>query len=395
MYRLYSRILFLVCLALLPSLSWAIVSDNPPTVPSAKNVPLGKSTSVSFVWRVTDTSSPGFVVTISSNSGQFCVGTVFVCTTLRTVSKRLSKTYTSTGTPTTFSIAESILVPQAVIDQAKKLGFSTVLYRRSWTPGGTFPNGAITLNITGSAATGFSINRQSMRFDDNSIVKLLNEKESLKAKADVAYNGTGQLQGNWEVAGPGSTSGKAIFRNLLTVRKYLGSGDKRTLVSPPLPSDRVGSYMVRLRITFPAPGFETPVIRYYVGTPGTQILPPQTMRLGNPADRSWLSKDTHFNWQGIKGAKHYRLEIYNKPPSIDAESTTSNAGDDQTTKKPIRLQGSPVAGMILPADALQTELPDSARTRLKSGSWYYWRVIAVDKAGKLVGISPIREMRVP
>lgn len=395
MYRLYSRILSLTCLLLASSATWAIVGDNPPTVPSAKNVPLGKSTSISFVWRVTDTSSPGFVVTISSNSGQFCVGTVFVCTTLRTVSKRLSVTYTSNGTPTTFSIAESVLVPQAVIDQAKKLGFNTVLYRRSWTPGGTFPNGAITLNITGSAAAGFSINRQSMRFDDNSIIKLLNEKESLRAKADITYNGSGQLRGKWEVAGPGSTSGEAIFRNLRTVRKYLGSGDKRTLISPPLPSDRAGSYMVRLHITSPAPGFESPVIRYYVGAQGAQVTPPQTMRLGNPVDRSWLTKNTRFNWQGIKNTKHYRLEIYHKPQATDAESTMPNTGDNQTSKKPVRLQGSPVAGMILPADALQTALPDSARKRLKSGSWYYWRIIAVDKTGKLVGISPIREMRVP
>lgn len=395
MYRLYSRILFLACLALASSSSWAIVSDNPPTLPSAKNVPLGKSTSVSLAWRVTDTSSPGFVVTISSNSGQFCVGTVFVCTTLRTVSKRLAVTYTSDGTPTTFSIAESILVPQAVIDQAKKLGFNTVLYRRSWTPGGTFPNGAITLNITGSSATGFSVSRQAMRFDDNSIVKLLNEKEVLKAKADVNYNGSGQLQAEWEVAGPSTGAGVPIFRRIRTVRKYLGSGDKRTLVSPPLPSDRAGSYMVRLRITSPAPGFESPVIRYYVGAQGAQVTPPQTIRLGNPVDRIWLTRNTRFNWQSIKGAKHYRLEIYHKPQAIDAEGTMPNAGDDQTSKKPVRLQGSPVAGMILPADALQTALPDAVRKRLESGSWYYWRIIAVDNTGKLVGISPIREMRVP
>ena len=119
------------------------------------------------------------------------------------------------------------------------------------------------------------------------------------------------------------------------------------------------------------------------------------MRLGNPADRSWLSKNTRFNWQGIKGAKHYRLEIYNKPQSTDTEGVLPNRGDDKTSKKPVRLQGAPVAGMILPADALQTDLPGSARKRLNSGSWYYWRIIAVDKTGKLVGISPIREMRVP
>lgn len=293
---------------------------------------------------------------------------------------------------------DSVQIPQHIIIQAINAGITQIAVVRQFrTPAGSGcpGSGGLTANITGSSATGFTVNRQSMRFNDDSIVKLLNSKEALKAKSEIYYSGAGQIRGYWEVAGPSTGSGIPIFRRLSYTQKSVVSGERVTLFSPNLPTSLAGAYMVRLRLTSPVPGFESPVIRYFVGTRGAALAPPIPMRLGNPVDRAWLNRDTHFRWQGVKGALFYRLEFYGKPAETDIARTLPSLGGNQGNKKPIRLKGRPVAGVMLPGSILVTGLSRSAYKNLAPGRWYYWRIVAIGKNGKIVGLSPIREARIP
>ncbi|GMQ92109.1 MAG: hypothetical protein BMS9Abin11_1428 [Gammaproteobacteria bacterium] len=380
------------CLIAFPA--HATVTSVAP-VPSSKNIAVSQSASFQVTWYVRRSNASGVGVQVTSLSGQFR-GNGDPDNPLQNVFLVLSQTKPITGISTSFKFSENVRLSAQLIQNAKASGFSFITYRRWFDDGGGGNFASVTFRITGSSATGFTVSRQAMRFDDNSIVKLLNEKDALKAKADVNYNGSGQLEAFWEVAGPSTAGGVPIFRTLRSVRKYLMSGgDKTTLVSPLLPSTTAGAYMVRMRITSPVPGFESPIIRYFVGSKGAQIAPPLPMRVGSPVDRVWFNENTRFKWEAVKGAAHYRLEIYNKPQETDIASALPNLGDDQTSKKPIRLQGGPVAGMMLSSDTLQTALSASVQSHLLGGRWYYWRIVAIGKGGKIVGLSPIREMRMP
>lgn len=380
------------CLVAMPS--HATVTSVTP-VPSSKNITISKGTSFQVTWYIRRSNTSGVGTQVTSLSGQFR-GNGDPDYPLQNVSLVLSQTKAITGISTSFRFSENVRLSAQLIQNAHTRGFSFITYRRWFDDGAGGNFASVTFRITGSSATGFSISRQSMRFDDNSIIKILNEKETLKAKADVNYNGSGQLRAIWEVAGPSTAGGVPIFRPLRSVRKYLMSGgDKTTFVSPLLPSTTAGAYMVRMRITSPAPGFESPVIRYFIGARGASVAPPLPIRVGSPVDRVWFNENTRFKWEAVKGAAHYRLEIYNKPQETDIAGTLPNLGDGQTSKKPVRLKGGPVAGMMLSSDTLQTALSNSVQSRLAGGRWYYWRIVAIAKDGKLVGLSPIREMRVP
>jgi hypothetical protein len=398
-YRYLITILLAISTMGIANTALAFLSQgSPPVIPASKNIAASNSTSFTVTWRLVRTSGSGVTGTsVSSPNGEWRLGGIGGPEVTRYKVFRVllqSKPVTPT---TNFFFPESVIAPQGLVTEAMNRGFTTIAYVRRFSECITcgIVTISVTLNITSSATAGFSISRQSMRFGDNTIVKLLNKKEALKAKAVIDYLGSGQLEAEWEVADPSTAGGVPIFRRFRTVRKYLLFGDKATFVSPILPTTIAGAYMVRMRITSPAAGFNSPVIRYYVGSKGAQIAPPLPMRVGSPVDRVWFNENTRFRWEPVKGTTYYRLEIYNKPQETDIAGSLPNLGDSQTSKKPIRLQGGPVAGMMLPSNTWQTGLSASAQARLLGGHWYYWRIVAIGKDGKIVGLSPIREMRMP
>ena len=84
--------------------------------------------------------------------------------------------------------------------------------------------------------------------------------------------------------------------------------------SPDLPTGSLGLYMVRLRVTAPVPGFEPPVLYYYVGEPkpGTPLafMPITVM---SPPDQAYVDAATPFSWRPVKGARAYKIEIFANP----------------------------------------------------------------------------------
>lgn len=390
-----SLFFLVVSFCLITSPVHAVVTSVNP-VPSNKNVTIGRSASFRITWYINRSNASGAGVTVRSLSGQFR-GNGNPDNPLGNVNLLLSQTKPLTGPSTSFIFTENVRLSSQLIQSAHNSGYSYITYRRFFGDtafaGGT--TASVTFNITGSSATGFTISRQSMRFGDNSIVKLLDTKEILKAKANISYLGSGQLLAEWEVADPSTSGGVPVFRRIRTVRKYLLSGDKTTFISPTLPTTIAGAYIVRMRITSPAPGFDSPVIRYFVGARGASVAPPQPIRVGSPVDHVWFNENTQFRWEPVKNVVHYRLEIYSRPQETDIAGALPNLGDRQTSKKPIRLQGGPVAGMMVSSDTLQITLSATVKSHLVGGRWYYWRIIAIDKDGKIVGLSPIREMRIP
>ena len=138
----------------------------------------------------------------------------------------------------------------------------------------------------------------ALSFDNGAPLRLLSRREPLSAQAEINFTGTGLLQGEWEVAGPPSTSSEPFYRTLSQVRQYFAAGASQVLKSPALPTDSAGLYYVRFRITDPVPGFEIPVIRYFAGEAGSgKGLPPRSLAVFEPAPSALLASDTAFVWE--------------------------------------------------------------------------------------------------
>lgn len=365
----------------------AVIGSIVPS-PSAANAPLGGTVSVPVTWTVFTLDGPF----VNSPNGTFrtAIGGGVV---LGTVSNPL---YKATPPNSTVALTEVVLIPTDVIYRAYKLGLTSFLYTRDFADGTGFSGApqSVTINITSSAVTGFSLTGMSLSFDNGAVVRLLGRKEKLSAQADVNFTGNGLLQGVWEVADPASTAGQPIFRPLTTVRQYLVGSGKQTLRSPILPTDLSGLYIVRLRITDPVPGFDQPVLRYFVssGKPG-EVLPIMPIGLITPPHQTLLAPDTVFAWEAVRGARAYQVELYAR--AMTSADKLPSLGGDVGTAPPTLPGTPPVAGMLVVGTQTQTALSAAARSHLQPGRIYLWRVLAIGGDGSVVGESPVREIRLP
>lgn len=359
--------------------------------PTSQTVPFGQSSSRSLIWNVTDNSSPG-TSTVSSNGGTFrdvCI----TGTALGAISTPLSSSKPGSFGNTFHNISETVLVPSSVVIRAQQSGASAVFYERTFTPGFGGNTGCERFDITSSAAAGFSISREALSFDNGAPVRVLEKKQPLRANAEINFNGSGMLQAQWEVADPTSSSGQPTFRSIGTVRQYLVGSDTQTISSPTLPTEISGLHLARLRITDPAPGFDMPVIRYFVADSRTAAVRPAVpLGLTSPPNQMLFTGDTVFAWDTIPGARAYQLEIYAKPRT--AGDTLPDLGNS-TAAAPVLPQTPPVAGMIVTGAQTRTALSESARTHLVSGQNYLWRVLAIGTDGNVIGESAVREVRMP
>jgi hypothetical protein len=386
-------------LALSTAPAWANITSV-AAVPASANVAVGRSTTVTVTWRVTADSTCGLGLhTVSSPQG-------VLVTTIdgggRPVVRALSGTYNvvaaTANVSTVLSFTETFSVPADVVDYLHRGGAVSMTYRRIFTE--TYNNtvcdtnsGSMTLNFTGSAGAGFSVDRLSLRFDDDSTVRLLARDSKLAATADVTFAGSGLLAGVWEIADPSSTLGTPVFRPLTLVRQQLAAGGRVTLHSPALPTDRLGLYLLRLRITDPQVPYETPMIRYFVMNEADMPRPPAPMNQTAPDDNSSVGPQTEFGWTAIDSAKLYQLEVYPMPAASVADGLPDLGGGPALETNAGKISGPPLTGMVVPAERTRTVLSVVTLGHLRSGESYLWRVLALDDQGRVVGASPLRRLK--
>jgi hypothetical protein len=375
--------------------------------PSSQNVAIGQTGTVTVTWTVVNSLlTPSTTSTVTSFGAFVPSCTLTPPFVLGTPTNPiLSSTVPTAGATTiTHNVIDTVIVPAELIQRARDAGLSTIFYlRRFFVPPtieaadpGRFA--CVGLNITGSAGAGFSVSREALSFDNGAPVRIVARGHKLQAQADISYAGIGLLQGVWEVAEPPSTSGEPIYRVLSQVRQSLVLGDTQRLKSPDLPTALTGLHLLRLRVTDPAPAFEAPVIRYFVGEgrPGAG-LPAEPVAIGSPSPAALLTPDTGFSWERVEGARAYQVEIYATGRETDVVLPELGAGQavPSTTDVAQALSHAPVTGMLVPGRQTRTELSAAARTRLQPRRAYLWRVLAIGEDGSVVGQSPMRELRTP
>jgi len=197
----------------------------------------------------------------------------------------------------------------------------------------------------------------------------------------------------WEIADPSSTLGTPVFRPLTLVRQQLAAGGRVTLHSPALPTNRLGLYLLRLRITDPQLPYETPMIRYFVMNEADMPRPPAPMNQTAPDDNSNVGPQTQFGWTAMDSAKVYQLEVYSMPAASVGDGLPDLGGGSDAEKNAAKISGPPLTGMVVPAERTRTVLSALTLGHLRTGESYLWRVLALDDQGRVVGASPLRRLR--
>ncbi|MBL4621865.1 MAG: hypothetical protein JKY89_05655 [Immundisolibacteraceae bacterium] len=154
------------------------------------------------------------------------------------------------------------------------------------------------------------------------------------------------------------------------VRKNLvSSGEGRTrIISPGLPTNENGLYLLAFYAEVSDSTFDTPVLRYFVlDKSGIQALPNiSKIDVVAPGINSPLAKETSFIWQKIEGASAYQVELFNK-------------GDDIA-----------ISGKLVPASFVKLSLSSFSLEQLMPGYEYHWKVRAFNYQGQVIAESEPR-----
>jgi hypothetical protein len=260
--------------------------------------------------------------------------------------------------------SEMITIPMAISKRAERLGVSKIIYTRTFTaPSNVLrpASAAIAISFARPGADKLQVTRIQIYFENKrpKITVKRNQKD-LKAYADIRYDGTGLLQGYWEVDG----------RILQRVQKHLIYGRSVTLKTPtipPLPTFSPGTHEVRFIITRPEP--DASYLRfakalYFVTAEdmGQRAI----ITLTAPENRSELSyAPVIFKWNTPDQVATYLIEFMQESGGKSLFSAYTKSGEYH-----------------LPVPVLNTVFSPQAK--------YFWRVRGFDKADRLTGISAER-----
>jgi hypothetical protein len=353
--------------------------------PAQRQLLASQNNPLSLAWQVV--ASEGYSSGVSSVQAQVvdpASGTV-----LATLGGRLAAAGAGP-----FLLREELELPAAEVEGWRARGLRRLLLQREFIGGSSRLRGQVTLNLVSSGLRAprenrsgeLLVQRLSLSFTDNQRIKVVPPATDLMAKVLLAYSGNGLLEGRWQVAEPGSTEGKPIYRTLTLVRSYLRDAQQSTLNSPPLPTDKAGKYRVRFCVTnrelVPADALvldsgcplDSLTVETVYEVLGANDPVRRPLIDAAPQDGA-VDSASQFHWQPVAGAVVYQLQLFS------ADGERSDEGEV--------LGESPnfVAGMLLPASVNRTALSALLRSKLEPGRYYLWRVTAHDQGGVMIGRS--------
>ena len=353
--------------------------------PAQRQLLASQNASLQLAWQVV--ASDGYGAGVSSTQAQVidpASGSV-----LASLGGRIGATG---GGP--FLLREELALPAATVQGWYDRGLRRLILQREFVGGSSRLRGQITLNLASSGLRAsrenqdgeLLVQRLSLSFSDNQRIKVVPPGENVLAKVLLAYSGNGLLEGRWQVAEPGSTEGKPVYRTLLLVRSYLRDAQQSTLNSPPLPTDKAGKYRVRFCVTnhelVPPDALlldagcplDTLTVETVYEVLGAEQPERRPLMISEPREGE-VTDASLFNWQPVAGAVVYQLQLF---------VADGPGGEDSAV-----LGESPsfVAGMLLPASVNRSTLSPLLRSKLQAGQYYLWRVTAHDQAGSMIGRS--------
>jgi hypothetical protein len=216
--------------------------------------------------------------------------------------------------------AEFLTIPVGVISAALERKQSRVFYRRVFSgyATGYETTSEVILTLVPASAGTFSLVRMELAFNQpletagtrpssGGRITVPRFTKGLRAAATLTYNGGGVLRGQWKVDG----------QILSMVTRQINPGPRETIIASPLtpafPTYGTGLHKVEFEILDPVPGFDVPMIYYYV-TESYTGAPLGSLTLTNPGEQEHVPLSAkalpRFEWQPAGEATHYRFQLY-------------------------------------------------------------------------------------
>jgi hypothetical protein len=148
-----------------------------------------------------------------------------------------------------------------------------------------------------------------------------------------------------------------------------------SLRSPLLPTNNEGSYVLRLRIDSPEVSFTLPVVQYFINVKPEvldQVRSSIPLLILNPPPGQAAMASTNFKWSSVPDTAVYRFEIY-----LD-----EGMNSDMVTAALVKNENNNLLLSPLVYD------------HLVSGNTYWFRVVSIDKDGRLVTSSQLSPLKV-
>lgn len=321
------------------------------------------------------------------------------------------------------NLTDVMSIPIAVIrrayQQAKKGDSSEFFYVRQFENNGVMTYVTVTCRMGGGGArTPLALTKVDLDFEESSSrrsITLVKQNEQLpEFSAQVNFTGAGLLKGRWEIVLPGDVE-PALFdllseaslapeqrplqkryRLISRFQKFLAPNGQTVIEGPDprlLPTTEKGAYRILLRIEASrdvesisntlvgnldsggVAGFPMPTLRYFVGDTAqyepTKKYAPVSLLL--PMNKEAVdANQVMFSWFGLrdnKGVASYKIEFFenNDEKKMLASSILK---PDETSYKPVKT------------------------VLMKLNNPFIWRVVAMDKEGKVLSSSKLRQLSI-
>jgi len=292
--------------------------------------------------------------TLYSLKGTFAIGTTIIGTVDVPLSANIQNGYGHAS--------EAVTIPLSVIEKAFRQGSGAFTYNRAFTGQIGQPQketASINIRITPESIAEFSLRRVELYFDgrEKRSEAIVNRNlRGLKAYADIYFNGSGFLQGYWDVDG----------RIIENISRHVSFGAKVTITTPDipgLPTFDPGFHIVRFVVTNPQPPFELPQIVYWVTAKEEPVK--RVLNLVTPGDGVAISLEDEFRWDKIEGVSVYLVTFIKE--------------DDKT-----------IIFSALTRDSSYKIPPSVISRSFMKDTKYMWQVKGFDSDGNIVAESKIR-----
>lgn len=321
------------------------------------------------------------------------------------------------------NLTDVMSIPSSVVRRAyqetQRGASSEFYYIRQFVNNGVNTYVTVTCRMGGGGARSpLALTKVDLNFGKNisrSAVTLVKQSQPVdKFSAKISFNGSGLLKGRWEIVMPGDVEPTRFdllseaslpaaermlqkrYRLISRFQKFLAPTGQTIIPGPDpklLPTMEKGMYRILLRIeasndkegssdttagllkTGGVAGFPMPTLRYFVGE-REQLLqaksyPPVSLLL--PHDKQILSvEQINFSWFGLQDSKEiavYKVEFYEKD------------GEQKLLASALRKPS-------------ETNYKPAKQTLKKLNRPFLWRVVAVDKTGKVLSTSQLRQLEI-
>lgn len=279
-----------------------------------------------------------------------------------------------TATNATLSFNETLLLSAALSRRIADSPAGSVQIVRTFDDQQSPNTGAVRVAAGQNNSVPLTVRRIDLSFDSKTRTDVIHQGESLRAIVDISFRSSGVLRGEWRLIDPSASLGQTGGRILQVVQKNLvSSGEGRTrIISPPLPSQMTGLYLLAFAVQQDSSSLDTPVLRYFVLDKKRESLTEiASIKTFSPAGRTTLTADTLFSWQPIAQAHAYQVAIFNKGDTV------------------------PISGKLVTGQSTALTLSDFSRDWLLPGYEYSWRVRAFDQQGNLIAASTVSHLYLP